>query len=67
MTRIVSLLQEQITIDLVVELVTRKQALLNAIDMNRTSSIECDRHERNKLCYMRVAGTNQKTTIDLID
>ncbi len=67
MTRIVSLLQEQITIDLVVKLVTwsesatmtksivdlltklvikwTEQALLNAINMNRTSFVTRCRHE----------------------
>ena len=44
-----------------------EQALSNAIDMNETSSIKCNRHERNKFYYIRVVDTNQKTTIDLID
>jgi len=47
----VSLLQWHRTTrsDLLVELVTRRQALLHA----------CSRHEQNKPCYMRVVGTNR--------
>ncbi len=61
MTRIVSLLQWQVdswSFNWVSH--WTEQALSNAINMNRTSSIECNRHEQNKLCYTRVVNKNQK-------
>ena len=34
--------------------------LRNFNSMNRTSSIECNKHEQNKFCYMCVVGKNSK-------
>jgi len=56
MTRIVSLLQEQITIDLVVEPVTRIESATMTkpiVDLLTEPVIE-----QNKPYYMRVVGTN---------
>ena len=40
--------------------------LIESVIEQKTSSIECNRHEQNKLCYMHVADMNQKTTVDLL-
>ncbi len=35
--------------------------------MNRESSIECNKRDQNKLCYMRVIDTNQSESATRAD
>ncbi len=37
--------------------------LIESVIEQKTSSIECNRHERNKLYYMRVVDTNETTLL----